>query len=285
MNRKFFYEQYNKINWTNQEKNKINFDISEFIIQKIIAKKKGKALKVFDMGFGIGSFIKMLSKALGPKYEEIIIEGCEPSTKNYNFFINKQAKRKQKAKVKVYNTTFLGAKTDKRFDFITAIYVFPHFLPDELKKTAEKISSMLEPEGRFIMAVASETRVKEKLKEREDLLIKRNTLNLFGKKYKQVLHYSEIKGIGTVVDHNRENRLYIDLFKKQGLKLVMNKNIDKNGTTIFVFKNMEKENMAAKKLKEDLIFAKRTEEAMKRYEKGEFIELSGKDFLKKLVKN
>jgi AbrB family looped-hinge helix DNA binding protein len=39
-----------------------------------------------------------------------------------------------------------------------------------------------------------------------------------------------------------------------------------------------------KKLLEDLEFAKRTEEAMKRYEKGEFIETTFDDFLKKLKK-
>lgn len=37
-------------------------------------------------------------------------------------------------------------------------------------------------------------------------------------------------------------------------------------------------------LKEDLIFAKRTEEAYKRYEKGEFKTMKAKDFLKELKK-
>ncbi len=37
-----------------------------------------------------------------------------------------------------------------------------------------------------------------------------------------------------------------------------------------------------KNLKEDLIFAKRTEEAWKRYEKGEFKSMDSKEFLKKL---
>ena len=35
-------------------------------------------------------------------------------------------------------------------------------------------------------------------------------------------------------------------------------------------------------LKDDLIFAQRTEEAWKRYEKGEFTHMSGEDFLKEL---
>ncbi|HLF54704.1 MAG TPA: AbrB/MazE/SpoVT family DNA-binding domain-containing protein [Candidatus Nanoarchaeia archaeon] len=37
-----------------------------------------------------------------------------------------------------------------------------------------------------------------------------------------------------------------------------------------------------KQLKEDLIFAKRTEEAWKKYEKGEFIEMEMDEFLKEL---
>jgi AbrB family looped-hinge helix DNA binding protein len=36
------------------------------------------------------------------------------------------------------------------------------------------------------------------------------------------------------------------------------------------------------KLKEDLEFARRTDEAIERYERGEFIEMEGKDFLKEL---
>ena len=39
-----------------------------------------------------------------------------------------------------------------------------------------------------------------------------------------------------------------------------------------------------KNLKEDLIFAKRTEEAWKRYEKGKFKSMDSKDFLKELKK-
>ncbi len=38
------------------------------------------------------------------------------------------------------------------------------------------------------------------------------------------------------------------------------------------------------KLKEDLEFAKRTEEALKRYEKGLFKSMSGEEFLKQLEK-
>ena len=39
-----------------------------------------------------------------------------------------------------------------------------------------------------------------------------------------------------------------------------------------------------KNLKEDLEFAKRTEEAWKRYDKGEFVSMDSKEFLKALKK-
>ena len=39
-----------------------------------------------------------------------------------------------------------------------------------------------------------------------------------------------------------------------------------------------------KKLKEDLEFARRTEEAWKRYERGEFIEMDFDEFIKKIKK-
>ncbi len=42
--------------------------------------------------------------------------------------------------------------------------------------------------------------------------------------------------------------------------------------------------MKPRRTKEDLIFAKRTEEAWKRYEKGEFVEMDFDTFLKKLKK-
>ena len=45
---------------------------------------------------------------------------------------------------------------------------------------------------------------------------------------------------------------------------------------------MKKATELDKKLKDDLIFAKRTEEAYKRYERGEFTSSSTEDFLKQL---
>lgn len=63
-NPKFFYQQYEKICWENQEKTKINSLVNKFIIQEIISKKSGSSIKIFDIGFGIGFFIKMLYKTL-----------------------------------------------------------------------------------------------------------------------------------------------------------------------------------------------------------------------------
>ncbi|MEK6860445.1 MAG: AbrB/MazE/SpoVT family DNA-binding domain-containing protein [Nanoarchaeota archaeon] len=63
----------------------------------------------------------------------------------------------------------------------------------------------------------------------------------------------------------------------------------KEGETLMVIKNdnqliLKKATELDKKMKEDLEFAKRTEEAWKRYEKGEFKSLKAEDFLKELEK-
>ncbi len=47
---------------------------------------------------------------------------------------------------------------------------------------------------------------------------------------------------------------------------------------------MAKIKASKKKIKEDLEFARRTEEAWKRYEKGEFIKMDSDDFLEEIKK-
>ncbi|MEK6969951.1 MAG: class I SAM-dependent methyltransferase [Nanoarchaeota archaeon] len=236
-NKNFFYQQYEKINWENQEKTKINSFVNNFIIQEIISKQNSSSIKIFDIGFGIGFFIKMIYKSLNPLYKNIIIGGCEPSEKNYNHFIKKSSNFRKGVELKTYNSTFLNTKTDEKFDFITAIYVFPHFVFDELEETAKKINLMLEPKGKFILVVANETYLKEKLESRKDLFIERNTFEFNGKKYKEILHYSNIPKIGKLIDFNREEQFYLDLFKKHGFKLGLKKDLDDNGfiCTVFVF--------------------------------------------------
>ncbi len=181
----------------------------------------------------------MLCHKLTKFYGNIIIEGCEPSIKNYDYFVKRKSLSvRDNTKLRMYNKTFLESQTDERFDFITAIYVFPHFAPDELEATAKKIYSMLNEEGKFILVVANERYLKEKLKDKRDLFIEKNTIYLNGKNYEEVLHYSDIPKIGKVIDYNREERFYIDLFEKNKFSLSNKKDLNDSGfiCTIFVFK-------------------------------------------------
>jgi AbrB family looped-hinge helix DNA binding protein len=68
----------------------------------------------------------------------------------------------------------------------------------------------------------------------------------------------------------------------------MRKDIGK-GEKLVIIKNddqliMKKASKLSRNLKEDIIFAKRTEEALKKYEKGEFKEMDFEDFLKEVKK-
>ena len=61
------------------------------------------------------------------------------------------------------------------------------------------------------------------------------------------------------------------------------------GDKILIIKNdnqliLKKAEDFDENLKEDLEFARRTEEAWKRYDKGEFVSMDAKDFLKELKK-
>jgi hypothetical protein len=115
--------------------------------------------------------------------------------------------------------------------------VFPHFVFDELDETTKKIYSMLEQDGKFILVVANETYLEEKLKSMKDLFIERGFIEFNGKKYKEILHYSDIPKIGKLIDYNREEKLYLDLFRKHGFELFQKKDLDDNGfiCTVFVF--------------------------------------------------
>ncbi len=63
---------------------------------------------------------------------------------------------------------------------------------------------------------------------------------------------------------------------KEGEKMVIIRN---NGQII-----MKKAKSMSKNFEEDLIFAKRTEDALKRWERGEFKSMDSKEFLKELAK-
>lgn len=235
-NKDFFYLQYDKINWENQENTKINSFVNNFIIEKTISRDKSSKIKLFDMGFGIGFFMKEIYKRFG---EKVILEGCEPSKKNYNFFLNSDFIKNNKS-VKIYNTTFLGTPTKNKFNFITSIYVFPHFVSDELDITAKKINLMLEKEGKFILVVANEKYLEKKLSNMKDLSIEKNKITLNNKAYSEVLHYSDIPEIGKVIDYNREEKFYLDLFNANGFELEQKSDLDDKGfiCTVFVFKKI-----------------------------------------------
>ena len=237
-NKDFFYLQYNKIEWQNQEKTKINFFINEYIIKNIILRKTGDAISVFDIGFGIGFFFKMLSPYLRAKYREVLISGCEPSNLNFKYFKKKIFKNLRQDKNLFVNKTLANTKVKKTFDFITAIYVFPHFLLDDLEATVRKIYSLLDKNGEFVLVLANEKYLQNKLRVETDLFIEESSILYHGKKYKEILHYSDIPKIGKVIDYNREERFYLDLFKNNKFILKSKKNINDNGfiCTLFVFK-------------------------------------------------
>ena len=236
-NKEFFYLQYDKINWENQKITKLNSFVDDYIIKNIILKHNGDNISLFDIGFGIGFFFKMLDNQLPIFYEKILLSGCEPSKKNYKSFIGYFSKREGRVKLKTYNKTFQEINGNQKFDFITSIYVFPHFELADLVKASKKISSMLTRNGKFILVVANETYIKEKLRTKKDLFIEKNIIKFDGKSYEEILHYSDIPSIGKVIDYNREESFYPALFKKVGLRLNKKINFNDSGFkgTIFVF--------------------------------------------------
>lgn len=235
-NKDFFYLQYNKLNWHNQKKTGLNVMVNNFIIDEIISQKESEEIKVFDIGFGIGLFFKMLADKLTSKFQHITLDGCEPSEKNYKQF-QPESLKSEGVDLNVQNTTFLNSEIDTEFDFITAIYVFPHLGSGELEMVVQKIYTMLKGGGKFILVVANEEYLKEKLQSQKDLFIERNKVEFNGKEYEEVLHYSEIPQIGTVIDYNREEQFYIDLFEQNNFQLSQKDDLNDSGFigTVFVF--------------------------------------------------
>lgn len=230
-NKDFFYLQYDQIDWSMQEETKINFFVNNYIIDNIILKDKLNQISIFDIGFGIGFFIKML---LNKSKLDLYVEGCEPSVKNYNYLLNNTPSVKY---LKLHNKTFLDCKTDYKFNFITSIYVFPHLLKEELDLNVKKIYSLLKENGKFILVVANEKYLLKKLKDKKDLFIENDMIIYNNKEYMEILHYSDIPKIGKVIDYNREERFYLDLFKNNNFKLDLKQDLNDNGfiCTIFIF--------------------------------------------------
>jgi cyclopropane fatty-acyl-phospholipid synthase-like methyltransferase len=131
------------------------------------------------MGFGVGFFISMLYRSLSA-HRNITIEGCEPAEKNYHFY-KTPVKLRPGIKIKTYNKTFLATNTTQKFNFITAIYVFPHFVSEDLEATVQKINLLLKQNGKFILVVANEAYLKEKLRSTKDLFIEKTALIIMAK--------------------------------------------------------------------------------------------------------
>ena len=233
-NRDFFYQQYDKINWANQDKTNLNIAVYKFVIDEIVSKSK-RPFTLFEIGSGIGFFIKMLKERFG---NEITIEGCEPSQKSYDHFAKND---EGKESATIYRNTFQELDISKTFDFITAVYVFPHFIEADLGAIARKIVAMLNPNGKLVIVVSNEEYLRKKLETKKDLFIEQNAIEFKGKKYKEYLHYVEIPDMGTVIDYDREEDYYKDILEDAGLKLIEKKNItsDEYVCTIFSF---EKDN-------------------------------------------
>jgi SAM-dependent methyltransferase len=229
-NRNFFFQQYDKINWENQDKTHLNAAVNQFIIDEIISKSSAP-FRIFDIGSGIGFFIGMLKEKYG---DSIDIEGCEPSQKSYDYFLKSNI---NKNNVTILPVPFQDLKTKGEFDFVTAIYVFPHFIEADLNRVAQKISTMLNTKGKLIIVVSNEEYLRNKLETKKDLFIEKNIIEFKGKEYKEYLHYVEIPDMGTVIDYDREENYYKALLEDNGLKLVnKNKiNSDEYICTIFTF--------------------------------------------------
>lgn len=241
-NRDFFYLQYNKINWRNQAQTKINQHINYVIIQDILLGDNKKEFSLFDIGFGIGFFIEMLVSKLQSIDKKLVIEGCEPSTVNFEYFKSHLPTRlNEDTRLTIYNETFQKVQTATKFDYITAIYVFPHFLSEDLENIVKKIHTMLKEEGKLILVLANEEYLKNKLATEKDLSIETKNIVYNSKEYQEVLHYSDIPQIGKIIDYNREEDYYVELFTQNGFDLFDERELNDNGfvCTLFVFKAMQ----------------------------------------------
>lgn len=139
--------------------------------------------------------------------------------------------------IHTHKKTFQDTETVSKFDFITAIYVFPHFLLRDLNKIVSKIHEMLKGGGKFILVLAEEKYLENKLETEQDLFIEKRNFTYRGKKFKEWLHYSDVPKIGKIVDYNREESYFLNLFKNNNFKIIHKENLNDNGfiCTLFVF--------------------------------------------------
>ncbi|MFA5211397.1 MAG: methyltransferase domain-containing protein [Patescibacteria group bacterium] len=234
----FFYEQYNKLNWIKQKNNKINYSVMDFIIDNIFLKDKIENIKIFDIGFGTGNFFEKIENKINNFSKKNIIAGCEPAIKNYKFVKNKITKFKN-IKLKISNKSFLETSFKNKFNYIAAIYVFPHFVVKDFSKIIKKIKIMLEKKGKFILVISKDLDLKnnEIVNDKKYNFINQEDFVFKGKKYKQFLHTTKIKNVGNIAGYRRSEQFYIDLFLKNDFSLIEKKYIKNNefNSAVLVF--------------------------------------------------
>jgi cyclopropane fatty-acyl-phospholipid synthase-like methyltransferase len=218
----FLFSQYEKeVDWSKQEEADINANINKYIIDEIVARKKSDSINLFDMGFGVGFFIEMFYERARDIYNNIKIEGCEPSEKSFSEFKKEKIRLKDDHCLNLQNSFFLESKDEgDSFDVLTSIYVFNCLKFRELLDNFKKISSMLKKKGLFFLVVSSDDCFLERVKKDQDLIVKEREVEFQEKKYREITHYTDLEGLGRIVDCNRKAGLYVDMAKKCGLSLI-----------------------------------------------------------------
>lgn len=230
------YEQYNAIEWKNQITTRLNEPVNMFIIEKYLTISDKDELRIFDIGFGVGFLFTMVTEKLSSVYNKIYLDGCEPASKSFQYF-TEHTPRYENVEFGVVNSPFLTFDTNNAYDVITAVFVLPHIDIHDLVLVASKISTMLNAEGKCIIVIANELQWKQRVHQHEYELLDLEEVELFGRKYKQVLNKTSLPQIGVVTDYNRDEKLYIDMFENQGLILKARTDLEDQGfiSTVLVF--------------------------------------------------
>ncbi len=214
----------------------MNSFVYDYIISNIFLKYNDNAISLFDVGFGIGLFLRMFLEKASKKYARVYLEGCEPSKTSFEYFINESGKEMNMV---AHHETIADVKTLSKFDVITAVYVMPAVLFEDIEHFAKKVYLMLNKGGRFYCVIAAEKSYKDS-KNNKDLftILEKNNREYKGKHYTEFLHKSLLPGIGYVFDYNRDEDLYADIFSQNGFWVEEKKEIDDGYflNTLFIFK-------------------------------------------------
>ncbi len=232
---KQFYQQYDAVEWSAQMGTHLNRKIYERIIAHI-KKNPSTELSLFDMGFGVGYFLSMLYDAFKDKYNHLLLAGCEPARKSYDYFVT-HAPPASENKLSLSNDAFLEVHNEQKFDFVTAIYVLPNFSEELMPSVVRKICSLLKSEGEFIFATTQFQFIEQAISRHPSRVLKDAHFEYNGSLYRETLHWTELPGVGRIKDYNRERRYYLDLFKNGDFDLLQIEEFESDGfpTEIYYF--------------------------------------------------